>query len=279
MFVFGEAGLVLLLGKLGLQVYWSVNRGESEARILVAGDGPLSDVSLEETGGVLRLGQDRQRLADVACQQMRDRGVSITADPVYRLMSWSTGNRFVLRADRGDYSQVVGMKSYPDWQLSARVLAVCCVLESPQGFIIEKRSAKVASLPGKWHIAPSGSVQPPQSPLQTLWCEAEEELGLSPQEVLDPRCLGMIYGERSGVYQLACSARTTITFSEMMARRRSGAWEQDGFLTAPVCPVDLPVWLKAHVSSVTLGGRAILWLEGRRRWGDQWFEAQCEDRL
>lgn len=258
-------------------MYESVHRGQSEARLLVWGDGPLSEVVLEQSGSRFDLGPERQRLADLACQKMRDQGITLTADPVYRLTSWTTGERLVLRTVRGDYSQVVGMKSHPEWGVPAQVLAVCCALECPEGFVIEQRSAKVASLPGMWHIAPSGSLQPPHSALQTLLCEAAEELGLQPEEVEQARCLGLVYGERSGVFQIACSARTPVAFEQMLGRRRSGAWEQDGFLLAPACPEALPVWLKTHASKVTLGGRAILWAEGRRRWGSDWFETHSRD--
>lgn len=259
-------------------MYSAVYRGEPEARLLVLGDGPLQELVVEESEPPFDLGSERQQLADLACQRLRERGQVVRPDPVYRLLSWSTEGKFTLRTQRGDYSQVVGTKSHPEWGLKAQVLAVCCALECPQGIVIEQRSARVAALPGKWHIAPSGSLQPPQRPWQTLLTEAREELGLEPSELEQVRCLGMLYGERSGVYQLACSARTAVSFESILARRRSGAWEQDGFVCAPVCPQALPRWIADHLEQLSRGGRAVLWAEGRRRWGADWFEAQCEDR-
>lgn len=232
---------------------------------------------MRETGQLFCLTPERQRLADEACQVFRQRGQTVTANPVYRLLSWTLGERFVLHADRGDYSQVVGMKTHPEWGLRAQVLAVCCAMECPQGFVIEQRSARVAALPGKWHIAPSGSLQPPHGPWETMLAEANEELALQACEIEDARCVGMLFGERSGVYQLACSARTGVSFEQMLSRRRSGAWEQDGFVCAPVCPRALPVWLAEHAHLVTHGARAVLWAEGRRRWGQVWFDEQCQD--
>lgn len=259
-------------------MYQDVYRGETEARLLVLGEGSLKDVSLKETGGLFCLGPERQHLANLACQAMRDRGQTVTANPIYRILSWTVGEQFILAVERGDYSQVVGTKTHPEWGIKAQVAAVCCVMECPEGFVIEQRSAQVAALPGMWHIAPSGSLQPPQGPWETLLAEAQEELGLEAFEVEDARCVGMLYGERSGVYQLSCSARTPVAFAEMMARRRSGSWEQDGFVLAPVCSQELPVWLALHRQKITPGGRAALWAEGRRRWGQAWFEQQCEDR-
>lgn len=259
-------------------MYLEAFRGESEARLLVLGDGPLAAVTIEETGRSFSLGAERQALADAACDRFRERGQTVTANPIYRVISWTLGERFTLRADRGDYSQVVGTKSHPEWGLKAQVVAVCCAMECPEGFLIEKRSARVAALPGKWHICPSGSLEPPNGPLQTLLAEASEELGLEPFEIEDPRCVGMLFGEQSGVYQLACSARTPVSFAEILARRPSGRWEQDGLVWAPADAETLPLWLAEHADQITHGGRAALWAEGRRRWGQAWFEAQCEDR-
>lgn len=258
-------------------MYTAVYRGEPEARLLVLGDGPLAEVAIEETGQRFELGPERQRQADQACWRLRQRGQRVEPNPVYRLLSWTVGERFTLRADRGDYSQVVGAKTHPEWGVKAQVLAVCCVMECPQGIIIEQRSARVAALPGKWHIAPSGSLQPPNGPWRTLLAEAGEELGLEPREVQQARCVGMLFGEVSGVYQLACSARTPVSLEQMLKRRRSGAWEQDGFVCAPACPDALPGWIATHRDKLSHGGRAALWAEGRRRWGSDWFDAQCED--
>lgn len=259
------------------RVYRSVHRGSSEARLLVLGDGLLEQVGLAETGRWFDLGAERQRLADRACQDLRERGMTVTADPIYRVVSWTVGERFDLLADRGDYSQVVGTKTHPEWGVKAQVVAVCCATECPQGFIIEKRSARVAALPGMWHVCPAGSLQPPNGPHATLLAEAREELGLQAAELRDVRCVGMLYSEHSGVYQLACSMSTEVPLTEIEARLRSGRWEQDGFVCAPVCPELLPLWLDEYSSKVTPGGRAALLAEGLRRWGEEWFDRHCKD--
>ena len=257
-------------------MFRAVCRGGSRARLLVLGDSPLSSVEVSESGELFDLGAERQLLADQACQRMREQGQTVTADPIYRLRRWEVGERFVLRVDRGDYSQVVGTKSHPEWGVKAQVLAACCALECPEGFVIEQRSARVAAAPGLWHIAPSGSLQPPNTVLQTVLCEAEEELGLGQGELSELRCLGLLYGEDTGVYQLACSARTSVPFSDIQARVRSGAWEQEGLMLAPCDADDLPRWI-SEAALLTPGARAVLLAEGRRRWGIDWFESHCED--
>lgn len=257
-------------------MFRAVRRGESRARLLVLGDGPLSAVELSESGRFFELGAERQAMADLACEKMRQNGQTVTANPVYRLMDWSVGERFLLNVDQGDYSQVVGAKSHPEWDVKAQVLAACCALECPEGFVIEQRSKRVAAAPGLWHIAPSGSVQPPSSPLQTVLSEAEEELGLRSDELREIRCVGLLYGEDSGVYQLCCSAVTSVSFQEIQGRVRSGAWEQDGLTLAPADPEALPRWI-AEATLLTPGAKAVLFAEGLRRWGADWFEAHCED--
>ena len=242
------------------------------------GDGPLAEVGLRETGRRFELGPERQALAEQACQGLRERGMTVTADPIYRVASWTVGERFELLADRGDYSQVVGTKSHPEWGVKAQVVAVCCATECPQGFIVEKRSARVAALPGMWHVCPAGSLQPPNGPFETLLAEAREELGLERDELREVRCVGMLYNEHSGVYQLACSMTTSVPLVEIEARLRSGRWEQDGFVCAPVCPEQMPLWLEKFSEKVTPGGRAALLAEGQRRWGEEWFNRHCEDR-
>ncbi len=247
--------------------------GTSSARILALGETPLGKVTLRETGQHFQLGPERQMLADQACQRLRKLGQRVTADPIYRVRSFSLGKTLELQVDRGDYSQVVGCKAHPEWKLKAEALAVSCALECADGFVIERRSARVATVPNKWHVAPSGSVQPPRCALETVFCEAKEELGLEASELEEPRCTGLIYAEEAGVYLLACSARTSLSLKALTARSRSGAWEQDGLLTAPVCPEALPDWIAEQRDRLVPAGVAVLWTEGRRRWGASWFAA------
>jgi hypothetical protein len=258
-------------------VYHFAHRGEPEGRLVVLGEGPVQEVLLEETGQRFELGAERQRMADQACREWRARGRVVTVDPIYRLLEYTVGERLTLRVERGDYSQVVGTKSHPEWGLKAQVIAVCCALECPQGFVVEQRSERVAAAPGKWHISPSGSMQPPCAPWDTLLAEAGEELGLAPQEIEDARCVGMLYGETSGVYQLACSARVGLTLPQMLSRSRRDAWEAVGHVCAPVDPEALPEWMARQRERLTPGGRAVLLAEGRRRWGLEWFDRHCED--
>lgn len=258
------------------QMYRSVFRGEAQGRLLVLGDGPLAAVRLEETGRRFELGPERQAQADVACARLRAGGQTVENDPVYRLAEHQVGEKLIFRVDRGDYSQVVGTKSHPEWGVKAQVLAICCAVECPQGFVIEKRSERVAAAPGLWHLAPAGSLQPPNDVFSTVLAEAEEELGLTARELREPRCVGLVYVETAGVYLVACSARTEVSLETIQGRARSGAWEQVGLTFVPADPEALPRWL-AETPLLLPAARAVLWAEGLRRWGRDWFETHCED--
>ncbi len=241
-------------------MYTPCHLGPAQARIVVLGRGPLSQVQLHHSGHRLQLDAERQRLTDQACERLRQRGQIVTADPIYRVESWHTGEQFALRVGLGDYAQVVGTKAHPEWDLKSNVLALCCILQCPDGIILERRSQKVAALPGAWHVAPAGSLSPPNTPYQTLLAEAHEEMALEPVELFDLQCLGMCYGEDSGVYQLICSAQTPVPLAQILSRPRSGAWEQDGLLCAPSEPQALDNWIQEHGQRLTPAAQSALWV-------------------
>lgn len=255
-----------------------VHRGESEARILALGEGALDQVELVlDENQTLVLDSERQRAADQVCRQMRESGSVVTADPVYRLLGHAlVEGRLQLTVGLGDYSQIVGMKAHPEWGMPCRVLAVLSVLTCPDGIVIERRSQRVAVLPGRLHAAPAGSVTPGETLEQTLVREALEELGLEAREVRETRCLGLIHVEPVGVYLVCCSARTEVDIETIRSRPKEGEWEQDELLCAPSDPESLTAWLEKHHQELTPGARAAILMEGRRRWGEAWFETRME---
>ena len=177
-----------------------------------------------------------------------------------------------MRLSERSYYDSVLLKRHKHWGIRSQVLAVVAVTLCPEGYLVEQRSARVAALPGRLHPLPSGSVEPPLSPLDTLLREAEEELGLEPHELTEVMCLGLVYGEESGVYQLVGRATTEISGEELLSRACSGAWEKDEVLFAPTNPKDLSEWLRVRRERLTVGGRVALVMEGGRRWGREWLE-------
>jgi 8-oxo-dGTP pyrophosphatase MutT (NUDIX family) len=256
-------------------MYRACHRGPAGARILLQGKGPLERVQLEESGLAWSLTREQEALCERACEKLRQQGQEVFSGPVYRLLDWCCGPFLSLRVSRGNYAQVIGTKAHPEWGCPSRVLAVCCVLETPGGFLVERRSLRVAALPGRWHVAPAGSIGVGMSPLQALLQEAHEELGLAADELDPPLCLGLIYAEDSGVHQLVCAARTGVDSADFLLRPRSGCWESDGYEMAPIDPQGLGSWLEQHRSQLTPAAVSALWLEGGRRWGSDWFESYC----
>lgn len=258
-------------------MFQSVHRGESEARILVMGEAALDQVNMVDTGQTLDLGEERQRAADEVCRRMRESGSVVTADPVYRLLDHHCQDgRLTLTLGQGNYSQIMGMKAHPEWEMPCCVLAMLAVLSCPDGFAIERRSARVAVLPGRLHVVPAGSVSPGETLEQTLVREACEELGLEAHELHRSLCLGLVHVESVGVYLVCCSAQTDVPLEAMATREREGRWEQDELLCAPSHPLKLAHWLERHKHDLTPGARGTLLLEGRRLWGTSWFEEQME---
>lgn len=251
-------------------MYEACYRGEREGRILVAGRAPLEELSIETVASSLELSPEQVSRTTELVNRLREQGLVVTDDPTYRLESWQTGKRLHLRLSERSYFDSVLLKQYPEWGLRSPVLAVVCVTECSDGLIVERRSQKVAALPGRLHPSPSGSVQPPDHPLETLYAEAAEELGLEARELSEVECLGLVFGELSGVYQLVVRATVSLPLSSILARACSGEWERDGFVCAPTHPEAFSSWLGSHREQLTIGGRMALLLEGERRWGSYW---------
>jgi 8-oxo-dGTP pyrophosphatase MutT (NUDIX family) len=244
--------------------------GVPEGQILVLGNGPLSKVKLEEVPSTLHLTDQHLSFLPAAVERLEQEGRVVTDGPTYRLESWSAGSELRLRVSRRSYFDSVLLKRHPEWGLRSRVLAVACVLKCTDGYLIEKRSEKVASLPGWLHLSPAGSLVPPQHPQETVEQEAMEELGLEASELTDHGCLGLVYGEHVGVFQLVCTASVDASRGELEKRDCSGAWERSDLLSAPADPDSLSIWLEEHRPRITEAGLSALVMEGMRLWGADW---------
>lgn len=250
-----------------------VHMGEDNGRLVALGQGPLQDVVLTEVPTQLKLTSSQRRAATKAVEELRQRGLVVTNGPIYRVENFEGGDRLKIAVSQSCYFDIVGIKANPQWGLRARALTVACVTECPEGFVVEKRSQKVASVPGKLHPVPAGSVEPPHPPVQTLIDEAREELGLEPEEIADPLCLGLIYGEHSGIFQLICSTETKVGIHELRKREREGSWEQESLLTCPVQPSALLDWVRERDENFTRGGRTALIVAASPDFDEAWLRA------
>ena len=249
-----------------------VRMGGPEGRIRVLGVGALSAVRVEEVASTLHLSEEQLACIPAAVESLKRAGRVVTDGPTYRLESWELGDSIALKVRRRSYFDSVLLKRNAHWGVRSRTLAVSCLIRCQDGYLIEKRSEKVAALPGRFHLCPAGSMVPDQHPLDTVEQEAWEELGLQPSELLDLRCLGLVYGEEVGVFQLVCLARIECGLADLEARDCSGSWERSELIAAPMEAEALACWILEYKEKLTVAGRSGLVMEGMRRWGESWSE-------
>ena len=247
-------------------------RGDSEGRLVLTGRSPLDQVKTEFVSSTLVLTPEQQSHIEPAVKRLEQLGQTVTDGPTYRLESFEAGGTLTLYLSRRSYFDSVLLKQHPEWGVRSQVLAVVVVTECRDGFVIERRSDKVAALPGYLHPAPSGSVEPPAHPLDTVYGEAKEELGLEAQEISDVLCLGLIFAERSGVYLLAARATTQLDLETLRGRACSGEWERSELICAPKEREALSTWIQEVGDRLSPAGRTALVLEGARRWGNDFLE-------
>lgn len=270
-----ERGFFIHIQNLEL-MFQKTHRGEAEGRLLVSGCSPLEAVQIQIVPSSLSLTPEQKSEVAPAVERLRNRGHTVTNGPIYRVESFTAGEYLHLELSERRYFDSVLLKQIPQWGLRSQVLALVAVTECADGYLIERRSEKVASLAGYWHPAPSGSVEPPAHPLQTFYTEAEEELGILPVELTQVECLGLVFGEQSGVFQLLARATTELSLSEILSRECSGAWERSELHCVPADEQELREWLQTADENLTRGGRVALLSEGARRWGESFLEGQLD---
>ena len=253
-----------------------VRMGGPEGRIRILGVGALSAVQMEEVESTLHLTEEQLACLPEAVERLQQEGRVVTDGPTYRLESWQLGESITLKVSRRSYFDSVLLKRNAHWGVRSRTLAVSCLIRSQDGYLIEKRSEKVAALPGRLHLCPAGSMVWDQHPLDTLEQEAVEELGLQAAELHGVECLGLVYGEEVGVFQLVCQATVQSGLDELESRACSGSWERSELLAAPLEAAPLARWIQQHRTKLTDAGRSGLVMEGMRRWGESWSEGLLE---
>lgn len=243
-------------------------KGNDKIRPLLWGSCPLEQVRLHRLEGTPLL--DETQLAQVQERWRRAQatGTRLESRPLYRVERWNTETGLDLFCSRTDYRELMGVSYFfPEWGLASRALTFSCALWCPQGVILERRSLEVAECPGMVHLAPAGHPHPPQSLVEAVWEECEEELGLRPGEVSSIECLGLTAILQNNTFGLVCRAQTEVAFEEIKNRPRSGSWEQDSLLCLDLRGGDLNL-------AVTDGARWVLSCAGRQRWGEKWFASQ-----
>lgn len=257
---------------IGRKAFREIGRGREEGHLVFVGCCPLREVELVEVSCSLKLRPEQEAEKETVADHLRQQGMVVTDGPIFRLEGWELSPGLRLRVTPRSYFDSVLLKARPEWGLRSKVLAVVAVTECADGYLVEKRSSKVAALPGRLHPVPSGSVEPSGDPLETLHREAAEELGLEAHEMVAETCLGLVYGKRSGVFQLVSRSTTALSHREIESRECEGLWERAELLCVPKTEREFFDWLHQHDGRLTDGGRVALFMEGARRWGEHRLE-------
>lgn len=210
---------------------------------------------------------------EALCVSLRAAGRRVERLPVYRVGGWQADAQgLLLTVGRTDYGVALAQRIHGEWFPEALpTLAVCALTMCGDDAVVEHRSERVAISAGLVHIKPSGNLQPPEQPLEGLAREAYEELELTPEELGEGRLLGLAlcHGTLLDlIYRWECRR----PLEQMLARSGVDAWEHDRLLAVDCRPEPLARWCQENYLTCSPPGHAALVLEGRRRYGESWFE-------
>mmetsp|Transcript_889 Transcript_889/g.1790 ORF Transcript_889/g.1790 Transcript_889/m.1790 type:complete len:246 (-) Transcript_889:111-848(-) len=107
----------------------------------------------------------------------------------------------------------------------ANALGTAGILLSSEGrALVGRRSTKLATCPGLWHLMPAGTVDKPDIGA-VLMAELKEECGLLPTEIEDPEVLGVLStGEQQGGKpEIVWTLRLKLTEEEVLQRCHESA--------------------------------------------------------
>jgi 8-oxo-dGTP pyrophosphatase MutT (NUDIX family) len=136
--------------------------------------------------------------------------------------------------------------------LGVRPLAVCGVLRCADGVVVGRRHHAAIYQAGMWQLPPAGSVDGGAVDdcgivdlSRQLLSELQEELGLSPDAVNEPRPLCIVEDPGSHVSDLGLALTTNLTAEAVLAAHRTvGNAEDDRLVVVP------EAWLTAFLADV-----------------------------
>ena len=129
-----------------------------------------------------------------------------------------------------EYRRVVAQMERPELfaELGVRSFAVCGVLRCAGGVVVGRRHRAANYQAGMWQLAPAGSVDAGAVAddgsvdlRRQLLDELEEELGLPPDAVGEPRSLCVVEHPGSHVSDLGLALVTRLSAEEVLAAHRS----------------------------------------------------------
>lgn len=123
-----------------------------------------------------------------------------------------------------EYKYVLAQTERPDLypELSIKSLAVIGLIQCPQGFVLGKRTVRSVYLPGYWQSPPAGTVESRDGEdntnlLTQLYAEAQEELGVSQNNLFNPRILSATEHSNTHIIDIGILVETKLSFQEIQA--------------------------------------------------------------
>ncbi len=251
--------------------------------VYLATDVPGTALRCEYAGGAIALPNEvkaqiaRHIDALRAKAAAEDREIRLEDRPIARLLGWhAEANYVTLRLGQTGYFHAIASATYREtWKpaLQANALAVSVVTRTADGSVLlEQRSSRVAEYPGAYHVIPAGQVEPPNSPVDTVYAELTEELALARPEVAEGRFLGIIQNVTNGKYETIFGLEIQSAWNDARRGNAVDAWATDRVLAIPDTGERVGAWLLDHLDDMVPPGHAALLLYGRARYGKTWYE-------
>lgn len=227
--------------------------------------------------------------AEVALAQEFDR--TLFNGALARLVRFEVhDSALVLRCGPTCYRDFLGTNVHNATRVAAvnpyalsNALGVSALIAASDGWLaLGRRSDRVATMPG-WLHAFGGMVDATTEggavridAFAAVLREIDEELGVSHDEVDDIRVIGLVFDREIRQPELLFRADVRLTRDELAARfnpeRSHGEHSAIEFFSGR--PDEQLPWLES-VSRIAPVAEAAVLLNGRRQWGDAWYERAC----
>lgn len=247
------------------------------------GNWPPGHVTTAWGNSSLRIPPDVVLLIEDAWADARTRlGEKLFDGPMCRMESWHvTEDQLDLVLSRTSYKIFLGTNLHHAEvaarfgpQALANPVGLSAALISADGFLLlGRRSDTVAYYPHRTHPF-AGTLEPSDQPdvFKEVQRELSEELGLSPADLSDLHCVGMIEDRAIRHPELVFIAQSKRTRQEI--ERGLDAKEHMGVLAIPGEPAETEKAL-ADLTLFTPVAVGTILLAGRERFGGDWFDRMC----
>jgi len=215
----------------------------------------------------------------------REQSIPLFDAPLYRFVSAESraDNTLHLVIGNTSYKEYVTTRP-PDFfegrgrQELGNALAVCSVVETSDGYILLDKRRGVDVYVGRYHVIggffergrdSTPDVQP--DPFAAMRREIREETGVTPEDIREQFCLGLVYDRTTPHAELCFLTRLNITLEEVRTR----VPEEDEIKQLEVLQVtaeSLRSFILTHHGQISPTGEPNLLLYGGIRYREKWIE-------